>query len=155
MRRNSPNLHVLVSISKKIVESPWCRGGSVGLVTQGSAIRSPAPATWKSCLTGWKFMDSHKIIKTHGWDDNVCLGVRNNSIGAWSNFLVWSCAVILVSPLLKNKTKKLHYTFNFKYRQRPCGTSVASDLIFENTTSQVLISTTSCDEICAVKNGWD
>jgi hypothetical protein len=29
-------------------ESPWCRwggGGSVGLVTQGSAVRSSAPAT--------------------------------------------------------------------------------------------------------------
>ena len=70
-------------------ESPWCRGGSVGLVTQGSAVRSPAPATWKSCLTGWKFMDSHKIIiKTCGWDNNACLGVRNtSSIGAWPNSL--------------------------------------------------------------------
>ena len=52
-------------------------------------------------------MDSHKIIiKTRWWDDNDCRGVRKNSIGAWQNFLVWSCAVILVSPLLKRKKEK-------------------------------------------------
>ena len=41
---------------------PWDEG-SVGLVIQGSAVGSLAPATWKSCWSGWKFMDSHKIHK--------------------------------------------------------------------------------------------
>ena len=37
-----------------------------------------------------------------GWDDNACVGVRNNSIGAWPNFLVWSSPwYCRVSPLLQ------------------------------------------------------
>ena len=53
---------------------PRCVGGSVGLVSQGSVSQSLAPATWKICYSGWKFMDSHKIIiKMCGWDDKACL----------------------------------------------------------------------------------
>ena len=70
-------------------------------------------------------MDSHKfIIKTRGWDDNACLGVRNtSSIGAWHNYLdwrpLWYC---IVSPLLhKQKTKKqtltLHIFLKFLDRE--------------------------------------
>jgi hypothetical protein len=48
-------------------------------------------------------MDSQKIIiKTCGWDDNGF-----DSIGAWPNFLVWSQAVILVSPQLQTKTSNI------------------------------------------------
>ena len=53
-------------------------------------------------------MDSHKIIiKTRGWDDNACLGVRNtSSIGAWHNSLdrrpPW---YHIVSPLLQKKKR--------------------------------------------------
>ena len=50
---------------QKILESYIFNGGA--LATQGSAVRYPAPAIWKSCLTGWKFMDSHKIITISDW----------------------------------------------------------------------------------------
>ena len=37
---------------------------SIGLAIQGSVVWSPAPGTWKSCQSGWKFMDLHsKILK--------------------------------------------------------------------------------------------
>ena len=44
-------------------------------------------------------LHSQTIYCWHGWDDNTCLRVRNNSIGAWSNFLDWSllCYCIVLS----------------------------------------------------------
>ena len=37
------------------------------------------------------YPDLHsQTICWRGWDDNAYLRVRNNSIGAWPNFLVWS-----------------------------------------------------------------
>ena len=62
--------------------------------------------------TNKKALSSHprQTICWRGWDDNACLGVRNNSIGAWPNFLVWSplwCCI--VSPLLQTN-KKLQFS---------------------------------------------
>ena len=63
-------------------------------------------------------MDTHKIIKkTHEGYDNACLGVRNNSIGAWPNFLVCSRAVILASISSVKEKKilsKLFLLINYK-----------------------------------------
>ena len=36
---------------------------SIGLAIQGSVVWSLAPGTWKSCQSGWKFMDSLKNPK--------------------------------------------------------------------------------------------
>ena len=49
-----------------------------------------------------------QTICWRGWDDNACLGVRNNSIGACPNFLVWSQPwYCIVSPLLQTQKKAL------------------------------------------------
>jgi hypothetical protein len=48
-----------------------------------------------------------QTICWRGWDDNACLGVRNNSIEAWPNFLVWSSLwYCIVSPLLQTNTRQ-------------------------------------------------
>ena len=122
-------------------------------------IRSLALATWKSCLSGWKFMDSHKTHKATVSADSA-MAVLPASNLLWQP---WNCLVytLKISHLLltKSLTSELLLLFiwlidaaavasrNFRFNSATLAVCFDENWIDFKSMEKPFASAWNCDEV--------
>ena len=88
---------------------PWYREGEQWTCNPRVSGSIPAPATWKSCLSGWKFMDSHKTHKAFIQVAKRLEGMSGHNECCSAPSLCWVPACVLCERHTIVKYKNKHY----------------------------------------------